>query len=103
MISIIVLLITPILPFSAPFKARLGTCQLVFLGSNAVHSHLKANPQKVFDNAKQYMESERPNRPIRITGFLPIWSESLLQCRTVHAWAAKNKDCWKPDHDFSAP
>ena len=24
-----------------------------------------------------------------------MWSESLLQCRTVHAWVAKNKDCWK--------
>ena len=43
------------------------------------------------------MESERPNRPKRITGFRPIWSESLLQYKTVHAWVAKNKECWKPN------
>ena len=34
--------------------------------------HLSTSPQNVLDKAKQYMESERPKRPIRITGFLPM-------------------------------
>ena len=49
----------------------------------------------------QYIESEIPNRPVRTTGFRPIRSESLLQCRTVHAWVAKNKDCWDPNRSSS--
>ena len=66
----------------------------VLVFSNEYHdSYLKANPQKVFDNAKEYTESARPNRPARRMGFLPMWSESLLQLRTVQAWVTKNKDC----------
>ena len=64
------------------------------LGSDAV-PHLITSPQNDLDNAKQYMESERPNRPVRMTGFRPIWSDSLLQCRIVHASVAKNRDCWE--------
>ena len=87
-ISTRMLLITPTLPLSAPFKARLEKCLLGSFQGQTCESYLKMNPEKVFDSAKQYMESERPNRPVRMTGFRPIRSESPPQCMTVHAWVA---------------
>jgi hypothetical protein len=57
-------------------------------------SYLNTIPQKVLDNPIQYMEIEMPNKPMRMTGFRPMLSESLLQYKTVHAWVAKNNDSW---------
>lgn len=40
------------------------------------------------------MDSDRPNKPIMITGLRPMWSERRLQWRTVMACVAKNIDCY---------
>ena len=76
--SAMTLLITPIFPFKAPLRLRLTT-----------------RPQKVREKPKQYMESETPKRPTRITGLRPMRSDARLQLRTVHAWVAKKMDCWR--------
>lgn len=60
--STIMLLITPTLPFKAPFRARLST-----------------SPEKVVDRPKQYIEIDNPNRPVKMTGFRPMWSDTRLQ------------------------
>lgn len=59
--------------------------------------HLITNPQKLFDKPKQYIEMDKPNKPVKITGFRPIWSESRLQCNTVRACVAKNNECYGVD------
>ena len=71
-ISAIMLLITPMFPLSAPFKARLETLSARVPNAWYCQSYLKTSPQKVLDNAKQYMERQRPNKPVRTTGFRPI-------------------------------
>ena len=55
--------------------------------------HLITSPQKVLDRPKQYIEADKPNNPVKMTGFRPMWSENRLQCNTVRACVAKNKEC----------
>ena len=57
-------------------------------------SDLNTNPQKVLDRPKQYIEMDKPNKPIKMTGFRPIWSDTRLQCSTVSACVAKNSECY---------
>ena len=35
-------------------------------------AHLMTSPQKVFDNPKQNIDNDKPNRPVSITGFRPM-------------------------------
>lgn len=70
-ISASILFITPMLPFKAPFRLRLTTA-----------------PQNVRERPKQYMDIDKPIRPVMNTGLRPTWSEILLQCMTVRACVA---------------
>ena len=72
----------------------------ILLPSTAMEAHLKTRPQNVVDNPKQYIDSDRPNKPVRITGFRPTRSEVRLQCSTVIAWVRKNNDCYVLCHYF---
>lgn len=56
-------------------------------------TNLKTKPQKVLERPKQYMDTDNANKPTRITGLRPMRSDVLLHCRTVRAWARKNRDC----------
>ena len=79
--SPMMLLMTPMLPLSAPLRERETT-----------------RPANVRDNPKQYMESESPRKPVRMMGFRPKESDARDQCRTVSPWVAKKMDCcvwWK--------
>jgi hypothetical protein len=101
-ISPTMLLITPMFPFRALArdasisKPSVMICIVPIQTSTeenvrkmSIHgnevTHLITAPQKVLDSPKQNMESDRPNKPERMTGFLPIRSDSRPQCRTVIA------------------
>ena len=62
--------------------------------NNKKEKHLITNPRKVFDKPKQYIETDKPNKPVKMTGFRPIWSDTRLQCSTVRACVAKNNECY---------
>jgi hypothetical protein len=57
-------------------------------------SHLNARLTKLFDSPKHIIETDTPAIPVRMTGFLPILSESLLHFRTVTACTAKKIACF---------
>lgn len=83
----------------APFKARLfeQTHEIHYRSHSILMTYLMTSPQNVVDKPKQYMDIERPKRPIRMTGLRPTLSDSRLQWRTVHACVKKNRDCWQVD------
>jgi hypothetical protein len=94
-ISTIILLITPILPFKAPFRARLSVkCLAIGTHGKIERSNLRTSPKKVLDRPKQYIEIDNPNNPVKMTGFRPMWSDIRLQWRTVRACVAKNRECY---------
>jgi hypothetical protein len=68
-------LITPIFPFNNPARALLMT-----------------RVQNVLDRPNAIIEKNRPDRPIKRTGFRPMRSERRLQWRTVSASVAKKRD-----------
>ena len=74
--SPMMLLMTPMLPLSAPLRERETT-----------------RPAKVRERPKQYMERERPRKPVRMMGLRPKVSEARDQSRTVRPCVAKKMDC----------
>ena len=53
-----------------------------------LNDYLITAPQNVRERPKQYMDNDKPIRPVMNTGFRPTWSEILLQCMTVRACVA---------------
>lgn len=78
-ISAIMLFSTPMLPLSAPFKLRLCTRVSGRNQHKVDCTCLRTAPQNVVDRPKQYIDSERPNNPVMMTGLRPMWSDRRLQ------------------------
>lgn len=91
-ISASILFMTPMLPFKAPFKLRLAIGKNISTWHWALgmglNDYLITAPQNVRERPKQYMDNDKPIRPVMNTGFRPTWSEILLQCMTVRACVA---------------
>lgn len=49
----------------------------------------------VLDKPNASIEIVKPNKPIRSTGFLPMWSDTRLHWRTVIASVKKNNDSYE--------
>ena len=58
-------------------------------------TYLSTTPQNVLDSPKQYIEIDRPKRPVRSTGLRPIRSERRLRWKIVQASVMKNKEYFK--------
>lgn len=78
-ISLIIVLITPTFPLSAPPRLR---------NTNAW--------AKDVENPSPIHESMAPRSPNKMTPFRPLWSDTRPQTMAVQSWEAANADCMIP-------
>ena len=77
---------TPIFPSSNSHRGAKMETRRYVLRAPLKH-RLNTRPENVRESPKQNMESDKPNRPPRMTGFRPMRSERRLQFNTVNACA----------------
>ena len=84
----------PIFPLSSPLRHRLEDepTKLAEAHKPICRQYLRTKAQKVRERPKASMDNVVPSKPIRITGFRPIWSEARLHWSTVIASVTKNRD-----------
>lgn len=77
---------------NAPLRLRLENYATESHAVNCPATHLMTRAQNDLESPKQYMDNDRPNNPMRMTGFRPTRSDIRLQCSTVIACVRKNND-----------